>query len=171
MQLLSGQSWKNIRFGTFVKLRDGWSRVLESFSNISSLWSWSLFGSHLGSLSSLWALSYICSITRSITRIMLALVVYFLTFAMKLRVSPFLKSMTTCESADAAGISHRGIGDWIVALLPLWNQLAPLQWSACSWSLFKGEWRPYMSPYLVSRILEIFLQFCLHFSEKFSSGL
>ena len=28
-----------------------------------------------------------------------------------------------------------------------------------------------MPPYLVSRILEIFLQFCLNFSENFSSGL
>ena len=27
------------------------------------------------------------------------------------------------------------------------------------------------APYLVSRILEIFLQFRLHFSENFSSGL
>ena len=27
------------------------------------------------------------------------------------------------------------------------------------------------APYLVSRILEIVLQLCLHFSENFSSGL
>ena len=37
--------------------------------------------------------------------------------------------------------------------------------------LLKGECCPLMPPYLVSGILEIFLQFCLHFSENFSSGL
>ena len=50
----------------------------------------------------------------------------------------------------------------------------------CIWSMYLvsatpptvfGEsfWK--MPPYLVSGILEIFLQFCLHFSENFSFGL
>ena len=45
------------------------------------------------------------------------------------------------------------------------------QFHEISMILRKGDWCPEMPPYLVPRILKIFLQFCLHFSENFSSGL
>ena len=81
----------------------------------------------------LWALSY----RFSMARIMLALMLYFLTVAHKASCHTL---STPCwslwrhdrNSADAAGISHRVSWDWIFVLwcsFRLWNLLALLQWS------------------------------------------
>ena len=81
----------------------------------------------------LWALSY----RFWMTRMMLALMLYFLIVAHKASCHTlskiFLKSIRHGRvSADAAGISHRGSWDWIFVLwcsFRHWNLLALLQWS------------------------------------------
>ena len=73
----------------------------------------------------LWALSY----RLSMSRMMLALMLYFVTVASQ-RPSWSLWRHGR-DSADAAGISRRGSWDWIFVLwcsFRLWNTLALLQW-------------------------------------------
>ena len=78
----------------------------------------------------LWALWYGFSMARMI----LVLMLYFLTVAHKASCHALSKAFLRHgrDSADAAGISRRGSWDWIFVLwcsFRLWNLLALLQWS------------------------------------------